>query len=449
MASPGQQGHHSREQNEVKQISLIEEMQSPAMRAEFLDSKMNVTDWLTKRARIRLEQEDLIAQPKDIGPEGGGGSKNLYEPLAGRKIRLIRLPPLARDDTRSSVSLTIEVHDLDDCPNFRALSYTWGPPQHWNYITVNSHQFVVRRNLFDFLITFPIAKPGELFWIDQICINQKSVQERNAQVPLMGDIYRQASQVVVWLGRDTSQYRQASRTAASQIAKNGHKGINQLPWGEPSVMHACSQFIGLPYWTRLWIVQEVLLARSLRVRWGGEDFDWGDVVNLFAAVTINSRIHRFVCQALRNTRTLDPTYALDIAATSQCQDKKDLCFGIQSLLADTFRITVDYCRTIEEVLEDMTLTMLRYHAGDSIPKALADLGVAMGVYHRHNDRSSQLRMVQQHYHGGCKHWKEGGLECALEDEPLIYSRSGDLSWRAEWSIETWREKVHWAMGNQK
>jgi hypothetical protein len=37
-------------------------------------------------------------------------------------------------------------------------------------------------------------------WTDAICIDQTSVVDKNQQVPLMGDIYRKAHEVVIWLG---------------------------------------------------------------------------------------------------------------------------------------------------------------------------------------------------------------------------------------------------------
>ena len=43
------------------------------------------------------------------------------------------------------------------------------------------------------------SRPRRL-WIDQICINQGRTYERNRQVQLMGKVYRQARQVIVWLG---------------------------------------------------------------------------------------------------------------------------------------------------------------------------------------------------------------------------------------------------------
>jgi hypothetical protein len=37
-------------------------------------------------------------------------------------------------------------------------------------------------------------------WIDQCCINQTDIPERNSQVLIMRDIYRGASETLVWLG---------------------------------------------------------------------------------------------------------------------------------------------------------------------------------------------------------------------------------------------------------
>lgn len=44
----------------------------------------------------------------------------------------------------------------------------------------------------------------QILWIDSICIDQlkndKSLAERNGHVALMGEIYKSAARVVVWLG---------------------------------------------------------------------------------------------------------------------------------------------------------------------------------------------------------------------------------------------------------
>jgi hypothetical protein len=42
-----------------------------------------------------------------------------------------------------------------------------------------------------------------ILWIDSICIDQSSTEERNHQVALMGDVYSMASEVIIWLGEKT------------------------------------------------------------------------------------------------------------------------------------------------------------------------------------------------------------------------------------------------------
>jgi hypothetical protein len=42
-------------------------------------------------------------------------------------------------------------------------------------------------------------------WIDSICIDQTSTDERNQQVALMGEIYGRAMGVNIWLGESDEQ----------------------------------------------------------------------------------------------------------------------------------------------------------------------------------------------------------------------------------------------------
>jgi hypothetical protein len=61
--------------------------------------------------------------------------------------------------------------------------------------------FQVRENLYNFLCSFQtgsaIRTDIAYIYIDQICIDQENLQERNSQVRLMSDIYTQSSLVVV------------------------------------------------------------------------------------------------------------------------------------------------------------------------------------------------------------------------------------------------------------
>lgn len=37
-------------------------------------------------------------------------------------------------------------------------------------------------------------------WLDAICLNRTNTVEKGSQIPLMGEIYRQAEKVRIWLG---------------------------------------------------------------------------------------------------------------------------------------------------------------------------------------------------------------------------------------------------------
>ncbi|KAF1831728.1 hypothetical protein BDW02DRAFT_474539, partial [Decorospora gaudefroyi] len=76
---------------------------------------------------------------------------------------------------------------------YKALSYMWGPEAS-NDIILNDKCHVVRDNLYEFLFLESLNREceGTRYWIDQLCIDQRNVQERNHQVAQMVDIYSSA-----------------------------------------------------------------------------------------------------------------------------------------------------------------------------------------------------------------------------------------------------------------
>lgn len=120
-----------------------------------------------------------------------------------RQIRLLNIQPKI---DRDIVECRIKVFDLNDplTPDYRALSYMWGPPPARSTIVVNNKSFLVRENLYHFLYNFKarlveyagrrdFEEEVQWLWIDQICIDQSTTDERNHQVEMMSEIYRRAS----------------------------------------------------------------------------------------------------------------------------------------------------------------------------------------------------------------------------------------------------------------
>jgi hypothetical protein len=85
---------------------------------------------------------------------------------------------------------------------YQALSYVWGAPEAVRPLQCNGKTVHVTENCDSALRHLRQLQNITYLWIDAICINQTSLQERAQQVKIMGDIYDQANSTIVWLGPD-------------------------------------------------------------------------------------------------------------------------------------------------------------------------------------------------------------------------------------------------------
>ena len=178
----------------------------------------------------------------------GDGQEHYVHKLvvAENVIRLLAILPARFDDP---ISCTLNHVSLDDEPAYEALSYTWGAPIMDHSLACNGKILAVTQNLFEGLRRVRRRKAVRVIWVDAICINQTDVPERNRQILLMGKIYQQASQVVVWLGVpgdgedlvDLGDLREWILTNASK-----HRRVLPASW----LSH-----INRPWFQRVWIMQ--------------------------------------------------------------------------------------------------------------------------------------------------------------------------------------------------
>ncbi|KAF7670893.1 hypothetical protein GT037_011021 [Alternaria burnsii] len=185
-----------------------------------------------------------------------------YSPLPqdGDSFRLLRvLPsPIALLPIQCKLYTTYISREEDQ---YIAGSYVWGPPEPSKTILLDGKRFKVRENLFHFLRAFRNRHQSQVIWIDAICINQEDVEERNHQVQVMKRIYSSAKCVNCWLGHDADQKPPASRLGVSPVTDLWYlrrpidKRSRQLEQAE--------HLVKAEYWTRMWIVQEFLLAKDL------------------------------------------------------------------------------------------------------------------------------------------------------------------------------------------
>lgn len=118
-----------------------------------------------------------------------------------KHIRLLKVLPSLYGLPHENVRLEVGIFDLETAPPFTAVSYEWGPIGGPTTILVEDKILGVRHNLGEFLHYFqPVETTHAYLWIDQICIDQRAVDERNHQVSLMSAIFSRADEVLVWLG---------------------------------------------------------------------------------------------------------------------------------------------------------------------------------------------------------------------------------------------------------
>ncbi|PMD48905.1 HET-domain-containing protein, partial [Hyaloscypha variabilis F] len=189
------------------------------------------------------------------------------------EIRLMTLLPCVEDQSR--VRCTFEHTSLINPPEFCALSYCWGDPNITREITINGSSCQITTNLESAL--YQLGKKGYTrLWVDAICINQDDKVEKSQQLLWMGSIYRRAKEVVAWLGEEDV----ISAMVMDYIAPLRHSPTVTGPGSNLEIADFIS-FLERPYWSRVWIIQELALAKHTTIHCGGRQMSWAQFLSAF------------------------------------------------------------------------------------------------------------------------------------------------------------------------
>lgn len=129
-------------------------------------------------------------------------------PANEKWIRLLQLRPAA--DPSAAIEGALLDVPLGGDHAYTALSYAWKDKDDAQQTSatislrcqgiVDDVAFTAPKNAAHALRRLRHRHKDKLFWIDSICINMEDQVERTRQVNMMGEIYRHASQVDIWLG---------------------------------------------------------------------------------------------------------------------------------------------------------------------------------------------------------------------------------------------------------
>lgn len=195
-----------------------------------------------------------------------------YTDLDDDYIRLLKILPARKDQP---IGCVIRVVSLREKPSYTALSYTWGSQHGVIEILINDHPLLVPKNLWRFLYHARDIG-GDLtdwLWIDMLCINQADLPERGHQVNLLPVTFKTARRVNVWLG---PAYRGSN--AAMAVLSKLSGDIPCARWSlrkwAGNTGHAMESLCWRAYWRRLWVYQELRLARDIRLMCGHKLATW-------------------------------------------------------------------------------------------------------------------------------------------------------------------------------
>ncbi|UPK96801.1 hypothetical protein LCI18_007736 [Fusarium solani-melongenae] len=148
---------------------------------------------------------------------------------------------------------------------YTALSYVWGEDPPTKAISVNGKCVTIRKNL-DSAIRYIRDENEPLrLWVDAICINQQDLSERTSQVEMMSEIYQQAQSLTVFLGEGNEDLSELF-TFIQDI--NDDITIDQVlgQADTPRVLDQFWQLLQMPWWSRIWIIQEFAYGCEPNVR---------------------------------------------------------------------------------------------------------------------------------------------------------------------------------------
>jgi len=195
-----------------------------------------------------------------------------YEPLEpeDRNVRLLTLYP-ASDDT-IPIKCSVANLSLNWNPPYEALSYTWGDPNDRCQVPIDFDGYPahISTNLEAALRVLRYHDEPRQLWIDALCINQDDVLEKNKQVPLMGNIFAQAQNVIIWLGPQSVDSGLAMSAISNMTSAEDFDNITEPAWD------ALENLFSRPWFSRIWVLQEFKRAKNPIFQCGKATFRWGE-----------------------------------------------------------------------------------------------------------------------------------------------------------------------------
>ncbi|KAH6878208.1 heterokaryon incompatibility protein-domain-containing protein [Alternaria rosae] len=241
--------------------------------------------------------------------------KNLDHKL-GRELRLVLLLPGNSEDALWCEIIHV---DMDHDPEYDAVSYTWATEDGDSRLTkaifcIQGGSVPITMNC-DAVLRHLRQLGKRKLWVDAICIDQTNVSERNHQVGLMDLIYTNARAVYSCIDH-TSNFSYLFRRLLGKSTQD---------YATSSALADLKSLFSLRYFTRVWVIQEVALARA-------------------AYLIVNDNVLPLTAAVIERMKKLGIVSCLHTTCTLQATDTRDHIYAVIGLMEEKAKslIPVDY-----------------------------------------------------------------------------------------------------------
>ena len=302
-----------------------------------------------------------------------------YSPLPSTShLRILHLQP--SKDSNIQLECRLTEYSLSTNPDYQAVSYVWGKDDSSSSIICNGAILAIGRNISDALRRFRKCSEEISLWANSICINQGDINERNNQVRIMDQIYRKASHVLIWLGREDEyentelamRYMQdllgcSEEIMESVVGDNRDDGAaysadlyQKLETKEVSQCNLpkfdafISFFIERPWFQRAWTFQESWLAQNRTYHCGKFEFpDESLLVTASCLMALSTNMNNIryslpwdgkLASMLLRERSFqgsspyqDLHYLLESRRRAGCKYPSDLIYSLYGVVSDRWK----------------------------------------------------------------------------------------------------------------
>jgi hypothetical protein len=260
------------------------------------------------------------------------------------EFRLVELQP--SQSLNDTIVARLRHCSLLNPPPYLALSYEVGDPRSYVVMLLDEYEVPISRNLEKALQQLRTSK-YQLIWADSLCIDQQDEKEKAAQILRIRAIYREAQLVAAWLGAELDGSDQVMQLLGfihgvhSGRGKSVSTPINSMI--RSSMRHQLNEFFLRPFWNRLWVIQEIVVASRASVFCGRYMADWDSLDLLVAGLRGKPWSHELqlkpaerLCNARKqriggeSISLLDALYSSSSAMTSNKMDKVYALLGLSN-----------------------------------------------------------------------------------------------------------------------